>query len=75
MGTENVMKTYNRQPVTFEKGLGVWLTDNYGNDYLDFGAGVAVNSLGHSHTKLVEGLKNQVETLLHVSNLYWTKNS
>lgn len=73
MGTENVMKTYNRQPVTFEKGLGVWLTDNYGNDYLDFGAGVAVNSLGHSHTKLVEGLKNQVETLLHVSNLYWTK--
>lgn len=71
--TDRIMKTYNRQPVTFEKGLGVWLTDINGKEYLDFGAGVAVNALGHSHPSLVDGLEKQVKNLVHVSNLYWTK--
>jgi acetylornithine aminotransferase len=64
------MSTYNRQPVTFVKGEGVWLLDEVGNKYLDALAGVAVNGLGHAHPKLVEAISEQVTKLIHTSNIY-----
>ena len=62
--------SYSRAPLRFERGEGVWLITEQGERYLDFAAGVAVNSLGHSHPHLVERLKSQAEKLWHVSNLY-----
>ncbi|MCB5202517.1 aspartate aminotransferase family protein [Neorhizobium sp. T786] len=62
--------TYNRAPLRFERGEGVWLTTESGERYLDFAAGIAVNSLGHSHPHLVQALKDQAEKLWHLSNLY-----
>jgi len=56
--------------VKFIRGAGVNLYDNFGKKYLDFGAGIAVNSLGHCHPNLVTALKNQAEKLWHVSNIY-----
>ncbi|UJW75921.1 aspartate aminotransferase family protein [Rhizobium sp. SL42] len=63
-------QTYNRAPLRFERGEGVWLVTEGGDRYLDFAAGVAVNSLGHAHPHLVEALKAQADKLWHVSNLY-----
>jgi len=68
--TSALLKTYNRSPVTFEQGQGVHLFSSDGDTYLDFGAGIAVSSLGHTHPKLVEALKTQAEKLWHTSNLY-----
>jgi acetylornithine/N-succinyldiaminopimelate aminotransferase len=65
-----LFQSYNRAKLRFVKGEGVWLIDEKGNRYLDFAAGIAVNSLGHSHPRLVEALKTQAENLWHVSNLY-----
>lgn len=62
--------TYARIPLRFERGEGVWLMTESGERYLDFGAGIAVNSLGHAHPHLVEALKSQAEKLWHTSNLY-----
>jgi acetylornithine/N-succinyldiaminopimelate aminotransferase len=62
--------TYARAPMRFERGEGVWLITETGERYLDFAAGVAVNSLGHAHPHLVEALKSQAEKLWHTSNLY-----
>lgn len=62
--------TYNRAPLRFERGEGVWLTTENGERYLDFAAGIAVNSLGHAHPHLVEALTGQAEKLWHLSNLY-----
>lgn len=73
MQTSNIMNTYNRKSIVFEKGEGIWLYDKNGEKYMDFVSGVAVNCLGHSHPAIVDGLKNQVEHLMHVSNLYWTE--
>jgi acetylornithine/N-succinyldiaminopimelate aminotransferase len=67
---ETLFKTFARAKLRFVKGEGVWLIDEKGRRYLDFAAGIAVNSLGHSHPKLVEALKTQTENLWHVSNLY-----
>ncbi|MDH5748458.1 MAG: aspartate aminotransferase family protein [Rhodospirillales bacterium] len=66
----SLMPNYARVDVAFEKGEGVYLFDSEGRRYLDFGGGIAVNSLGHCHPHLVEALKSQVETLWHCSNLY-----
>lgn len=63
-------QTYMRAPLRFERGEGVWLTTETGERYLDFAAGIAVNSLGHAHPHLVEALKGQAEKLWHLSNLY-----
>ncbi len=63
-------ETYNRIPLRFERGEGVWLFTETGERYLDFAAGIAVNSLGHSHPHLVETMKAQAEKLWHLSNLY-----
>ena len=65
-----VMPTYGRFDITFVKGEDLYLIDSEGRRYLDFGAGVAVTSLGHCHPHLVEALKAQAETLWHCSNLY-----
>ena len=62
--------TYARAPLRFERGEGVWLTTEGGERYLDFGAGIAVNSLGHANPHLVEALKTQAEKIWHLSNLY-----
>lgn len=66
----HLMNTYNRNPVTFAKGEGVWLWDEQGNQYLDALAGVAVNGLGHAHPKLVKAISDQAGKLIHVSNIY-----
>lgn len=63
-------QTYTRIPLRFERGEGVWLITEDGDRYLDFAAGIAVNSLGHAHPHLVEALKGQAEKLWHLSNLY-----
>lgn len=68
---EYVLHTYNRFPVVFEKGEGVCLYDTEGKEYLDFAAGIAVNALGYHYPGYDEALKEQVDKLLHVSNLYY----
>lgn len=67
---DSLYKTFARAKLRFVKGEGSWLIDEKGARYLDFAAGIAVNSLGHSHPKLVDALKSQAENLWHVSNLY-----
>ena len=68
--TTHLMNTYNRQPVTFVKGEGVWLWSDKGEKYLDALAGVAVNGLGHGHPSLVKAISEQAARLIHVSNYY-----
>ena len=65
-----IMPTYARYDFTFEKGDGVYVYSTDGKRYLDFGAGIAVSSLGHCHPHLVKALKKQAERLWHTSNLY-----
>ena len=65
-----VLPSYSRADIRFVKGSGSWLTCDKNNKYLDMGAGIAVNSLGHAHPDLVETLKNQADKLWHTSNLY-----
>ncbi len=65
-----VMPTYGRANISFERGEGAHLFATDGRRYLDFAAGVAVNSLGHGHPALVAALKEQAERVWHVSNLY-----
>jgi acetylornithine/N-succinyldiaminopimelate aminotransferase len=65
-----LLPIYARADVAFERGEGVWLVTREGERYLDFGAGVAVNSLGHAHPHLVEALTEQAGKLWHTSNLY-----
>ena len=64
------MPTYARSDLAFDRGEGVYLFDTAGRRYLDFAAGVAVNSLGHAHPHLVEALRDQAGKLWHTSNLY-----
>ena len=65
-----VLPTYNRAPIAFVSGAGSWLTAEDGTRYLDLGAGIAVNALGHAHPDLVATLTEQAAKLWHVSNLY-----
>ncbi len=65
-----VLPTYNRAPLSFVKGEGSWLIEADGRRFLDLGAGIAVNALGHAHPALVEALTDQANALWHVSNLY-----
>jgi acetylornithine/N-succinyldiaminopimelate aminotransferase len=72
--TDNfVFQTYLRQGKAFVKGQGSFLWDEDGKKYTDFLAGIAVCSLGHCHPKITEAIKNQASTLVHVSNLFYTK--
>ncbi|MFX0544083.1 aspartate aminotransferase family protein [Roseovarius sp. S1116L3] len=66
----SVLPTYNRAPLSFVKGEGAWLIEADGRRFLDLGAGIAVNALGHAHPRLVEALTQQAQTLWHTSNLY-----
>jgi acetylornithine/N-succinyldiaminopimelate aminotransferase len=68
--TSAIVPTYARANVAFERGDGCWLLSTSGERYLDFGAGIAVTSVGHAHPHLVETLVNQGSKLWHVSNLY-----
>ena len=65
-----VLPTYNRAPLAFVSGQGSWLTAENGTRYLDLGAGIAVNALGHANPDLVAALTAQAGKLWHVSNLY-----
>ena len=67
------MHVYGRQPVAFARGEGVHLWDVDGREYLDFVAGIAVMSVGHSHPKVVAAVREQSAKLTHVSNLYYTE--
>ncbi|MTW20581.1 aspartate aminotransferase family protein [Allochromatium palmeri] len=68
--SEPLMATYNRLPVTFERGEGVWLWDNNGTRYLDALSGIAVCGLGHAHPAVRDALCEQAGRLVHTSNLY-----
>ncbi len=65
-----VLPTYNRAPLSFVKGEGAWLIEADGRRFLDLGAGIAVNALGHANPELVAALTEQAQKLWHVSNLY-----
>lgn len=68
----HLIHTYNRS-ITFVKGEDVYLYDNTGKKYLDMGAGIAVSALGYSNDEFKQGLKDQIDQLIHVSNLYYTE--
>lgn len=65
-----LLPTYARAPIALERGEGSWAITADGTRYLDFGAGIAVNSLGHAHPHLVEALTAQAQRIWHTSNLY-----
>lgn len=65
-----LMPTYARMDVAFERGEGPWLFDADGRRYLDFGTGIAVSALGHSHPRLVKAIQEQAAKVIHTSNLY-----
>ncbi|BCN31754.1 aspartate aminotransferase family protein [Anaeromicropila herbilytica] len=67
----NIMHTYNRFPVVLDKGEGVYLYDINGKKYLDFAAGIAVFALGYGNKEYNDALKEQIEKLIHTSNLYY----
>jgi len=69
---EYVLSTYPRLPFVLTRGKGSFLFDSEGNQYLDFGAGIAVNALGHCDEEVVSVIQQQAQTLSHVSNLYYT---
>ena len=69
-----IMPTYGERDLVFSKGKGCYLYNPSGKKYLDFAGGIAVNSLGHCHPKLVNVLKKQSEILWHTSNLYKNNN-
>jgi len=68
--TDHLMATYNRLPVSFERGEGAWLWSTDGRRYLDALAGIAVCGLGHAHPGVRDALCEQASRLVHVSNLY-----
>ena len=65
-----LVKNYNRKKLSFIKGKGSYLYATNGSKYLDFVQGIAVNSLGHSHPRLVRAINNQSKKLWHVSNSF-----
>ncbi len=69
----SVVGSYARQPVEFVRGEGARLWDADGNEYLDFLCGIGVTSLGHCHPRVVAAAREQMATLMHVSNLYYTE--
>ncbi len=70
MSGSALYETFARAPLSFERGEGSWLVTADGQRYLDFAGGIAVNSLGHAHPRLVAALTEQAAKLWHVSNLY-----
>lgn len=70
---ENVLPTYGRFEVVIDRGLGARVWDEAGREYLDFGAGIAVCSLGHAHPAVTAAISAQAAKLVHTSNLYYTR--
>jgi acetylornithine aminotransferase/acetylornithine/N-succinyldiaminopimelate aminotransferase len=68
-----VMPTYGRFPIVLERGEGCRVWDEQGTEYLDFGSGIAVCSVGHSHPRVAAAMLKQAQTLVHTSNLYYTR--
>jgi predicted acetylornithine/succinylornithine family transaminase len=68
----SVVRSYARMPVEFVRGAGARLWDVDGNEYLDFLCGISVTNLGHCHPRVVAAVREQVGTLMHVSNLFYT---
>ena len=68
-----VMQTYRRAPVEFVRGEGARLWDADGREYLDFLSGISVCSVGHCHPRVVETVREQAGSLMHVSNLYYSE--
>ncbi len=71
--TGNIMNTYRRFPIVLTKGSGARVWDINGKEYLDLVAGIAVCNLGHSHPQVIAAVKEQLDKLTHVSNLYYTQ--
>lgn len=67
----NVLHTYNRFPIVLESGNGVYVKDTDGKEYLDFAAGIAVYALGYHYPGFDEALKEQIDKIMHTSNLYY----
>lgn len=70
---QTILHTYNRFPVVFERGEGCFLYDSEGKGYLDFAAGIAVNTLGYHYPGYDDALKAQIDKLIHISNLYYNE--
>ncbi|MFZ9609658.1 MAG: aspartate aminotransferase family protein [Methylococcales bacterium] len=68
--TSHIMPTYNRLPITFDRGEGAWLFDEKNNRYLDALSGIAVCNLGHAHPAIQHAICEQSKKLIHTSNLY-----
>ena len=70
---EFVVPNYGRYDLVLVRGRGSRVWDEDGKEYLDFGAGIAVSTLGHAHPRLIEALDRQARELIHTSNLYYTR--
>lgn len=64
------LQTFKRYPLVIERGEGAHVWDVEGNEYIDMLAGIAVNSIGHSHPKVVKAIRDQASKLIHISNFY-----
>jgi acetylornithine aminotransferase/acetylornithine/N-succinyldiaminopimelate aminotransferase len=71
MEAKLLLPTYERQPILFVRGRGVYLWDSKGKRYLDFLSGIGVNALGHNHPAIQAAIKRQAGRLIHVSNLFF----
>lgn len=73
LANEHFMQTYSRFPIVLDHGEGVYLYDENGKKYLDFAAGIAVFALGYGNKEYNDALKDQIDKLLHTSNLFYNK--
>ena len=73
LGEANLIHTYNRFKIVLDKGAGVYLYDTDGKQYLDFASGIAVFALGYNHKEYNDGLKAQIDKLIHTSNLFYNE--
>ncbi|MGO9864955.1 MAG: aspartate aminotransferase family protein [Terriglobales bacterium] len=71
MEAKLLLPTYERQPILFVRGRGVYLWDSQGKRYLDFLSGIGVNALGHNHPAIQSAIKRQAGRLIHISNLFF----
>ncbi|MGO8983964.1 MAG: aspartate aminotransferase family protein [Terriglobales bacterium] len=71
MEAKLLLPTYERQPILFERGRGVYLWDSEGKRYLDFLSGIGVNALGHNHPAIQKVIRRQAGRLIHISNLFF----
>lgn len=69
-----LIHTYNRHKIVLDKGEGMYLYDAEGKKYLDFGAGIAVYALGYGNSEFNDALKEQIDKLIHTSNLFYNSN-